>query len=302
MFFNTCKMSRIVFQNERKKAIPSIFRSVSLPWIFFLILNLVFFVFQGVHLEDSHIPKPWGSGDALDIPVEGYRNSPSPDLHRAGGRHNRKSHSDCHPKASLAVTKQYEGSHSLGIPQTKPKHKTGFNFFSHLPSRRHSSSDKEQNQQNFETHCEIITEQFQDKCSTGSSGNSRDGKHAYDSAIELEMDSGKVYTSQEHLNVPLPSPTSDFQEASTETSEKNSQKENDSKASRKNRFKRMMRPISRSHSAGCGKDVPAHALFLASRRNSQPSEVRNISCLGNSCHGYIIIKSLKLSVNAYFLN
>lgn len=32
---------------------------------------------SGVHLEDGHVPKPWGSGDALDIPGEGYRNSPS---------------------------------------------------------------------------------------------------------------------------------------------------------------------------------------------------------------------------------
>ena len=31
---------------------------------------------------------------------------------------------------------------------------------------------------------------------------------------------------------------------------------------RKGRFKKMLRPLYRSHSAGCGKDVPAHALFL----------------------------------------
>ena len=44
------------------------------------------------------------------------------------------------------------------------------------------------------------------------------------------------------------------------------------KEHRRGRFRRLIRPLRRSHSAGCAKDVPAHALFLkheSEKKNKQ---------------------------------
>lgn len=42
-------------------------------------------------------------------------------------------------------------------------------------------------------------------------------------------------------------------------------------SSNRSRFKKMLRPLRRSHSAGCSKDVPAHALFLRHEMASRSS-------------------------------
>ncbi|CAH1786295.1 unnamed protein product, partial [Owenia fusiformis] len=46
-------------------------------------------------------------------------------------------------------------------------------------------------------------------------------------------------------------------------------KKDKNKENKKGRFKRILRPVRRSHSAGCAQDVPAHALFLRTHTDKE---------------------------------
>ena len=62
--------------------------------------------------------------------------------------------------------------------------------------------------------------------------------------------------------------TSSIPTESTSTSSSNRERKRDRN---KSRFKKILRPIRRSHSAGCAKDVPAHALFLSQQASEEVS-------------------------------
>ena len=73
---------------------------------------------------------------------------------------------------------------------------------------------------------------------------------------------------------------SDSEDRSTrpivKTSERSSsakEKSDRDRETRRARFKKILRPLRRSHSAGCAKDVPAHALFLRHELEKRQKEV-----------------------------
>ena len=58
----------------------------------------------------------------------------------------------------------------------------------------------------------------------------------------------------------------------------------------KGRFKKMLRPLRRSHSAGCSQDVPAHALFLKYQNQRQPPQVNQ----------YLFSSTVQYAPNLFF--
>ncbi|XP_013382309.1 uncharacterized protein LOC106153075 isoform X1 [Lingula anatina] len=221
---------------------------------------------SGVHLEDSSSSSRHYQDGGSD--QEGLSREASPVFNRHALQTRR--HTDTSP--SLV---QHQRQKTYGDYLTVPGGH-------HHALRRHTDTGLEE---------EDIPEarlavQFQDKCRLRglSPSPSRHSKHAYDSAIELESDGSKSRCSSEHLDVPPSSPISSGQSTPTEV-EQGAAEGQDTKERevRKNRFKKILRPIRRSHSAGCTKDVPAYALFLQKampassgnlpRRSSQPSQM-----------------------------